>query len=168
MPCPSRVAEAIQRRFDDLDYLYEIGELDLNISGCINSCGHHHVGHIGILGVDKAGEEWYQVTIGGRQNGARKHAVGSRVDPRRRRRHRQGHRPAFAREQVPLVVERLIETYLRLRDSEAERFIDVVDRLGIEPFKARVYADRALAQYPLSRICTACFPGDHSMYAAPS
>ncbi|AIT25729.1 nitrite/sulfite reductase [Bordetella holmesii] len=64
------VAEAIQRQFDDLDYLFEIGELDLNISGCINSCGHHHVGHIGILGVDKAGEEWYQVTIGGRQNGA--------------------------------------------------------------------------------------------------
>ncbi|NYK60627.1 nitrite/sulfite reductase, partial [Salmonella enterica subsp. enterica serovar Typhimurium] len=61
------VAESIQRRFDDLDYLFEIGELDLNISGCINSCGHHHVGHIGILGVDKAGEEWYQVTLGGRQ-----------------------------------------------------------------------------------------------------
>ena len=59
------VAQAIQERFDDLDYLHEIGELDLNISGCINACGHHHVGHIGILGVDKNGEEWYQVEIGG-------------------------------------------------------------------------------------------------------
>ena len=59
------IAEAIQRRFDDLDYLHDIGELDLNISGCMNACGHHHVGHIGILGVDKNGEEWYQVSIGG-------------------------------------------------------------------------------------------------------
>ena len=61
------VADAISRRFDDLDYLYDIGEIDVNISGCINACGHHHVGHIGILGVDKAGEEWYQITVGGRQ-----------------------------------------------------------------------------------------------------
>ncbi|MCJ9712506.1 nitrite/sulfite reductase, partial [Bordetella hinzii] len=140
------VAEAIQRRFDDLDYLFEIGELDLNISGCINSCGHHHVGHIGILGVDKAGEEWYQVTIGGRQNGAARPlpdiestrgggaAVGRIIGP------------SFAREQVAHVVDRLIRTYLGLRDSEAERFIDVVDRVGIDPFKKDVYADPLLAK----------------------
>src|SRR2546427_3950625 len=65
------VAEAIQQRFDDLDYLHDIGEIDLNISGCMNACGHHHVGHIGILGVDKNGEEWYQIEIGGDQGGVR-------------------------------------------------------------------------------------------------
>ncbi|MBO9353210.1 nitrite/sulfite reductase [Bordetella petrii] len=140
------VAEAIQRRFDDLDYLFEVGELDLNISGCINACGHHHVGHIGILGVDKNGEEWYQVTIGGRQNGAARPlpdlqslrgggaAIGRIIGP------------SFARAQVPDVVERLVRTYLRLRDSDAERFIDVVDRLGIAPFKEDVYSDAAVAQ----------------------
>ncbi|OZI71952.1 nitrite/sulfite reductase [Bordetella genomosp. 12] len=144
------VAEAIQRQFDDLDYLFEIGELDLNISGCINSCGHHHVGHIGILGVDKAGEEWYQVTIGGRQNGGARPlpdiestrgggaAVGRIIGP------------SFAREQVSYVVDRLIRTYLGLRDSEMERFIDVVDRVGIDPFKKDVYADPQLAK-PVQR-----------------
>jgi len=139
------VAEAIQRRFDDLDYVHDIGELDLNISGCINSCGHHHVGHIGILGVDKAGEEWYQVTLGGRQ--------ASAVDGLDLAERRGGGAcigriigPSFARDQVPDVVEKLIQTYLRLRDSEAERFIDVVDRVGIEPFKADVYADPALSK----------------------
>ncbi|CAM4076535.1 nitrite/sulfite reductase [Bordetella tumbae] len=140
------VAEAIQARFDNLDYLFEIGELDLNISGCINACGHHHVGHIGILGVDKNGEEWYQVTLGGRQNGAAKPlpdlqstrgggaAIGRIIGP------------SFAREQVPDVVERLIQTYLRLRDSDVERFIDVVDRVGIAPFKDDVYSDPAVAK----------------------
>ncbi|VCU70385.1 Sulfite reductase [ferredoxin] [Pigmentiphaga humi] len=140
------VAEAIQRRFDDLDYLYEIGELDLNISGCINSCGHHHVGHIGILGVDKAGEEWYQVTLGGRQNGGAKPlpdiastrgggaAIGRIIGP------------SFARGEVADVVANLVETYLDLRDSDAERFIDVVERVGIEPFKTRVYAERKQAK----------------------
>ena len=140
------VAEAIQRQFDDLDYLFEIGELDLNISGCINSCGHHHVGHIGILGVDKAGEEWYQVTVGGRQNGAAKplpdlestHGGGAAIG--------RIIGPSFARHQVPGVVDRLIRTYLGLRDSEAERFIDVVDRVGIDPFKQDVYADPAFAK----------------------
>jgi sulfite reductase (NADPH) hemoprotein beta-component len=118
------VAEAIQRRFDDLDYLHDIGELDLNISGCMNACGHHHVGHIGILGVDKNGEEWYQIEIGGNQAPA---ALGRVIGP------------AFARAEVPEVIERLIETYLELRDSDAERFVDVVQRIGIEPFKTRVY-----------------------------
>jgi sulfite reductase (NADPH) hemoprotein beta-component len=138
------VADAIQRRFDNLDYLFEIGELDLNISGCINACGHHHVGHIGILGVDKAGEEWYQVTIGGRQNGAGDNL--NDVDPLRAGGAAIGRiiGPSFARDEVPGVVETLIHTYLRLRDSEEERFVDVVARVGIDPFKTDVYggADR--------------------------
>jgi sulfite reductase (NADPH) hemoprotein beta-component len=124
------VAEAIQRRFDDLDYLHDIGELDLNISGCMNACGHHHVGHIGILGVDKNGEEWYQIEIGGNQGETRpgaKAALGKVIGP------------SFARAQVPEVIEQLIECYLSLRDSEAERFVDVVHRIGIEPFKEQVY-----------------------------
>jgi len=118
------VAQAIQERFDDLDHLHEIGELDLNISGCMNACGHHHVGHIGILGVDKNGEEWYQVEIGGNQAPA---SLGKVIGP------------AFARAEVPDVVERLIGCYLEHRDSEAERFVDVVHRIGIEPFKEHVY-----------------------------
>jgi sulfite reductase (NADPH) hemoprotein beta-component len=127
------VAEAIQRRFDDLDYLHDIGELDLNISGCMNACGHHHVGHIGILGVDKNGEEWYQITIGGAQQGRIGKIIG----------------PSFARADIPDVIERLIETYLELRDSENERFVDVVQRAGIEPFKKNVYAN--LDQKPADR-----------------
>ena len=119
------VAEAIQRRFDDLDYLHDIGELDLNISGCMNSCGHHHIGHIGILGVDKQGEEFYQISIGGAQGvGA---SLGKVIGP------------AFAQDQVPDVIERLIEVYLAERDSEEERFIDTVRRIGVEPFKDYVY-----------------------------
>ena len=118
------VAEAIQRRFDDLDYLFDIGEIDVNISGCMNACGHHHVGHIGILGVDKNGEEWYQIQVGGNQAPA---ALGKVLGP------------SFARAEVPDVVEKLIECYLEHRDSEAERFIDVVQRIGVAPFKERVY-----------------------------
>jgi sulfite reductase (NADPH) hemoprotein beta-component len=119
------VAAAIQRRFDDLDYLYDIGELDLNISGCMNACGHHHVGNIGILGVDKNGEEWYQITIGGRQ-GAQA-ALGRVIGP------------SVARDEVPEVIERLIAVYLDRRESEHERFVDVVQRVGLEPFKSHVY-----------------------------
>ena len=118
------VAEAIQRRFDDLDYLHDIGELDLNISGCMNACGHHHVGHIGILGVDKQGAEWYQIEIGGNQAPA---SLGKVIGP------------AFARAEVPDVIERLIETYLAHRESDVERFVDVVHRIGVEPFKTNVY-----------------------------
>jgi sulfite reductase (NADPH) hemoprotein beta-component len=119
------VAESIQRLFDDLDYLHDIGELDLNISGCMNSCGHHHVGHIGILGVDKQGEEWYQITVGGNQAPA---ALGKVIGP------------SFAQHEVPWVIERLIEVYLAEREGEAERFVDTVQRIGIEPFKEHVYA----------------------------
>jgi len=126
------VAEALQSRFDELDYQHDIGELDLNISGCMNACGHHHVGHIGILGVDKNGEEWYQIEIGGNQGEIRAGvaaSLGKVIGP------------SFARADVPDVVERLIECYLERRDSEAERFIDVVHRIGIQPFKERVYGD---------------------------
>ncbi|MBN9425069.1 MAG: nitrite/sulfite reductase, partial [Burkholderiales bacterium] len=120
------VAESIQRRFEDLDYQHDIGEIDLNISGCINACGHHHIGHIGILGVDKAGQEWYQITIGGRQG---EHAAIGKIIG-----------PSVAREAVPDAVERLIRVYLAGRDSEAERFVDYVHRVGLEPFKEAVYA----------------------------
>ncbi|HEY8355524.1 MAG TPA: nitrite/sulfite reductase [Methylophilaceae bacterium] len=119
------IAEAIQRQFDDLDYLYDIGEIELNISGCMNACGHHHVGHIGILGVDKDGSEWYQVTIGGSQGNDA--SLGTVIGP------------AFAAEEMPGVIQRLIEVYLRER-TEEERFIDTVRRIGIGPFKEHVYA----------------------------
>jgi sulfite reductase (NADPH) hemoprotein beta-component len=124
------VAEAIQERFDDLDYLLDIGELDLNISGCINACGHHHVGHIGILGVDKNGEEWYQIEIGGNQ-GETPNGTGAALG--------RVIGPSFARADVPDVIEKLITCYMAHRDSEAERFIDVVQRIGVEPFKESVY-----------------------------
>ncbi len=124
------IAEGIQRRFDDLDHVFDIGELDLNISGCMNACGHHHVGHIGILGVDKNGEEWYQVTVGGDQRGR----IGSIIGP------------SFAAADVPDVIERLLAVYLERRDSEAERFVDVVQRIGVEPFKERVYGNVADAR----------------------
>jgi sulfite reductase (NADPH) hemoprotein beta-component len=122
------IAEAIQRRFDDLDYQHDIGELDLNISGCMNSCGHHHVGHIGVLGVDKQGAEWYQVSIGGAQGIECDPSLGQVIGP------------SFAAADMPDVVSKLIETYLDARTPE-ERFIDTVRRLGVAPFKERVYAD---------------------------
>ncbi|HEX5628266.1 MAG TPA: nitrite/sulfite reductase, partial [Usitatibacteraceae bacterium] len=120
------VAEAIQRRFDDLDYLHDIGELDLNISGCMNSCGHHHIGHIGILGVDKNGSEWYQVAIGGEQgiDATLGQVIG----------------PSFAAAEMPGVVASLVETYLALR-HEDERFVDTVHRAGLAPFRAGVYGE---------------------------
>jgi sulfite reductase (NADPH) hemoprotein beta-component len=119
------VAEDLMRRFDDLDHLFDIGELDLNISGCMNSCGHHHVGHIGILGVDKHGSEFYQVSIGGAQGD--RASLGKVIGP------------SFGASEVGDAVERLIRCYLEHRDSEAEPFIDTVRRLGIEPFKESVY-----------------------------
>ncbi|OYZ09933.1 MAG: sulfite reductase, partial [Methylophilales bacterium 16-45-7] len=124
------IAEAIQMQFDNLDYLHDIGDLELNISGCMNACGHHHVGHIGILGVDKDGSEWYQVTIGGKQGNDA--SIGSVIGP------------SFSAEEMPGVVQRLIEVYLKERTDE-ERFIDTVRRLGIAPFKAHVYAEKEAA-----------------------
>ncbi|CAH0648041.1 MULTISPECIES: nitrite/sulfite reductase [Pseudomonas] len=119
------IAESIQRRFDDLDYLFDIGEIDLNISGCMNACGHHHVGHIGILGVDKKGEEFYQVSLGG--NAARGASLGKILGP------------SFAQDDMADVIEKLIAVYVEQR-TEEERFIDTYQRIGIDPFKERVYA----------------------------
>ncbi|MPZ46391.1 MAG: nitrite/sulfite reductase [Betaproteobacteria bacterium] len=119
------IAQDVQRRFDDLDYLFDIGEIDLNISGCMNSCGHHHIGHIGILGVDKHGSEYYQVSIGGSQGPQA--ALGKVIGP------------AFGIDEVGGVIECLIECYLAHRDSDAERFIDTVRRIGADPFKEYVY-----------------------------
>ena len=118
------VAAAIQERFADLDYQHDIGEFELNISGCMNSCGHHHLGAIGILGVDKNGEEWYQVTLGGRQGTDAR--IGEVIGR------------SFAAAEVPDVVERLIGVYLSARHAD-ERFTDTVDRLGFEPFRAAAY-----------------------------
>ena len=121
------IAEAIQMQFDNLDYLHDIGDLELNISGCMNACGHHHVGHIGILGVDKDGSEWYQVTIGGKQGNDA--SIGTVIGP------------SFSAEEMPSVVQRLIEVYIQERTAE-ERFIDTVRRIGVAPFKAHVYASK--------------------------
>jgi sulfite reductase (NADPH) hemoprotein beta-component len=131
------VAEAIQRRFDDLDYLHDIGELDLNISGCMNACGHHHVGHIGILGVDKQGAEFYQISIGGAQGNDA--SLGKVLGP------------SVSQAEVPDVIEKLIDLYLSRRDSEEERFVDLVRRIGIEPFKEHVYGIRHQAAADRSR-----------------
>ena len=129
------IAESIQRRFDDLDYLHDLGEININISGCINSCGHHHVGHIGILGVDKDDEEWYQVSLGGADGssaGNGRVAIGRIIGP------------SFKADQMPDVVERLIDTYVMLRE-EGERFVDTVVRVGPAPFKEHVYRDGVYA-----------------------
>ena len=122
------VAEAIQRRFDDLDYLFDIGDIAINISGCMNACGHHHVGHIGILGVDKHGAEFYQVTIGGSQG--LDAALGKVIGP------------SFAQDDMADVVEKLIYTYVELR-FEDETFLDTVKRVGLDPFKTSVYGKKA-------------------------
>ncbi|MFJ2683209.1 nitrite/sulfite reductase [Pseudomonas sp. NPDC087342] len=118
------IAQAIQGRFEDLDYLHDLGEISLNISGCMNACGHHHIGNIGILGVDKNGSEWYQITLGGAQG---KHSALGKVIG-----------PSFSAAEVPDVIERIISTFVRYRESE-ELFVDTVQRIGLEPFKERVY-----------------------------
>ena len=119
------IALDITDRFNDLDYLHDIGDIELNMSGCINACGHHHIGNIGILGVDKDGSEWYQVSIGGAQGN--QSAIGKIIGP------------SFSAGQMPEVIDRLIQVYIRER-LENERFIDTTQRLGITPFKDFVYA----------------------------
>jgi sulfite reductase (NADPH) hemoprotein beta-component len=119
------IAQALQERFEDLDFLYDLGPLDLNISGCMNACGHHHVGHIGILGVDKKGEEFYQISIGG--NSTDDASLGKIIGP------------SFFRQDVPDVVEKVLEVYVSQR-HEDERFLDTYRRIGLKPFKERVYA----------------------------
>ena len=118
------VAEAIQREFDDMDFLHDLGELDLNISGCMNACGHHHIGHIGVLGVDKKGREYYQITLGGR--GDQFCRIGEKMGP------------SFEGPQVPKVIRSIIDVHVENR-LEGERFIDTYERIGIAPFKERVY-----------------------------
>ncbi|WP_303289547.1 nitrite/sulfite reductase [Marinobacter sp. SS5-14b] len=119
------VADAIQRRFDDLDYLYDLGPIDLNISGCMNACGHHHVGHIGVLGVDKKGAEFYQVSLGGSsQNDAN---IGKILGP------------SFAQDDMPDVIAKIIDVFVEKR-TEEETFLDTYRRVGLDPFKERVYA----------------------------
>ncbi|RON61992.1 sulfite reductase [Pseudomonas fluorescens] len=118
------IAQAIQARFDNLDYLHDLGDISLNISGCMNACGHHHIGNIGILGVDKNGSEWYQITLGGAQG--KNSALGKVIGP------------SFSAAEVPQVIERIIGTFVRYRESE-ESFVDTLARIGLEPFKERVY-----------------------------
>jgi sulfite reductase (NADPH) hemoprotein beta-component len=125
------VAAAINERFDDLDTLHDIGDIDLHISGCINSCGHHHSGHIGILGVDKDGSEWYQVTLGGSDGSTISGAsVPGKVIG-----------PSFAADEVPDVIEAVIDTYRHERTS-GEHFIDTVRRVGLASFKTAADAQR--------------------------
>jgi sulfite reductase (NADPH) hemoprotein beta-component len=119
------IAAAIAERFDNLDFQHDIGDIELNISGCINACGHHHVGSIGVLGVDKDGSEFYQVSIGGAQGNAP--AIGKIIGP------------SFSSQQMPEVIDRLLQVYVRER-HEDERFAQTAQRLGIAPFKEFVYA----------------------------
>ena len=119
------IAKQINEKFDDMDYLHDIGDIKIKMSGCMNACGHHHVGHIGILGVDKKGEEFYQLTLGGSsENDA---SLGDRLGP------------AIAKTEVANVIGKLLDVYIRLRE-ENERFLDTYRRVGIDPFKENVYA----------------------------
>ncbi|MBU6269699.1 MAG: nitrite/sulfite reductase [Betaproteobacteria bacterium] len=125
------IAADLLERFDRADDWFDIGPLDIKISGCINSCGHHHVGHIGVLGVDKHGEEWFQVTIGGHAgNRPGQRAAFGRVIG-----------PSFSAAEVAPAIERMIERYIGLREHEDETFVEVVERVGIEPFRESAYAD---------------------------
>jgi len=119
------VAEAIQRDFENLDYLYDLGDLDLNISGCMNACGHHHIGDIGVLGVDKKGQEFYQVQLGGRSGNDA--ALGKVLGP------------SFSRAEMPKVIRQLVQVYVEKR-AVGEQFTQTYQRVGIDPFKERVYA----------------------------
>ena len=124
------VAKLINERFEDYDYIYDLGELDVKMSGCMNACGHHHIGHIGILGVDKGGEEWYQITIGG-EAGAEA-ALGSVIGP------------SVRKAEVADTIAQLLAVYVDQRQPE-ELFLDTVKRIGVKPFKDRVYAAPATA-----------------------
>jgi sulfite reductase (NADPH) hemoprotein beta-component len=119
------IALEINRRFADLDSLYDIGDVQIKISGCMNACGHHHVAHIGVLGVDKKGEEWYQLTLGG--SASEDARLGRRLGP------------AFAKKDVADAIQRIVETYVALR-RRGESFLQALDRLGLEPFKQGAYS----------------------------
>ena len=122
------VAEAIQAQLEDYDYLHDLGELDINISGCMNACGHHHVGHIGILGVDKKGREYYQISVGG--HAGNEASIGRIIGP------------SFFRDDVPMIIGRIFDVYLARR-LDNESFLHCFRRIGIEPFKVEVYAKAA-------------------------
>jgi sulfite reductase (NADPH) hemoprotein beta-component len=118
------IANQINELFDDLDYIHDLGEIKIKISGCMNACGHHHVGHIGILGVDKKGEEWYQITLGGsaEENASLGKIIGRSV----------------AKDQVAATISIILDTYIAVR-LDQESFLQAVHRLGIQPFKEAVY-----------------------------
>jgi sulfite reductase (NADPH) hemoprotein beta-component len=124
------VAQQIQQQFDDLDYLYDLGDIEIKMSGCMNACGHHHVGHIGILGVDKHGEEWYQITLGGSVNGFT--ALGDVIGP------------SVPQAEVAATIQRIVDVY-RAEREDGERFIETYRRIGIKPFKERAYATHSQA-----------------------
>ncbi len=119
------IADAIQRKFDDMDYIYDLGDLTVNISGCMNACGHHHIGHIGILGVDKKGAEFYQIQLGG--SAGSDASLGKVLGP------------SFDAEDVPAVLQKVLDVYVENR-TEEELFIDTYRRIGLAPFKERAYA----------------------------
>jgi len=125
------VAQELSNAFEDLKLQKDIGPLKIKISGCINACGHHHVGHIGILGLDKAGVESYQITLGG--DGTQDAAIGERAGP------------GFSYEEIVPAVERIIDRYLEIRDSEEETFLETYRRTGADPFKDALYSDEAQA-----------------------
>ena len=119
------ISKSIDNLFDNYDFLFDIGTISLNISGCMNACGHHHVGNIGILGVDKDGSEWYQITLGGQQgvNASLGKVIG----------------PSFSADEVPAVIKEILNVYVAQRDSEEELFIDCYNRIGLDPFKEAIY-----------------------------
>jgi sulfite reductase (NADPH) hemoprotein beta-component len=125
------IAEQVAQRYQDLDELYDIGDIDVHMSGCMNSCGHHHTGHIGILGVDKDGAEWYQITLGGSDGSTQSgpSAPGKVIGP------------SFAADEVVDVIDAVVETYREQRAAN-ERFVDTVKRVGLEPFKSAANAVR--------------------------
>jgi sulfite reductase (NADPH) hemoprotein beta-component len=122
------VAEDIQRKFSDLDYVYDLGDLELNISGCMNACGHHHIGHIGILGVDKKGKEWYQIQLGGSAN--KSASLGKVLGP------------SLSRDEITDGIEKLLDVYVENRIAD-ESFLNTYQRIGIDKFKERVYASNS-------------------------
>ena len=121
------MAQEIATRFEDLKLEHDIGHLQIKISGCINACGHHHVAHIGILGLDRAGVENYQITLGG--DATETAAIGKRTGP------------GFAYDEIVPAVERLVEAYMEIRTDETETFLETYRRLGMEPFKSALYPE---------------------------
>ena len=125
------VAQEIAERFDELKIEHDIGALKIKISGCINACGHHHVAHIGILGLDRAGVENYQITLGG--DGTQTATIGERAGP------------GFSATEIVPAIERLVYAYLDLRRDRSEPFLDTYRRLGAAPFKTALYPEKTLA-----------------------